>query len=137
MELAMELISANWDQSTGRFELTFHHHTIDEAEIARQQILLHQVNLRELKREINSDIDDIRQQFQSRIDSVKPRKFVMVFGGKRHSLRDLVTQKRQIMTERDNLIGPYETVRANIDQLLLGLDGLKEDIDSFFEKSGC
>jgi hypothetical protein len=131
IEQVFEALGAQVDRETGQMSLEWSYDTIGEAKLVKKELIMHQKELRAIKRDVNADMKTIRHHFKAETDSVEAGLMTTLFGGKRRAGQERAQKKREIMARRDSLLEPYETVKCDIDNILLEIDKSKLDVDRF------
>jgi hypothetical protein len=121
--------------SLRRIELGWEYDTVSKARLALGEVRQMQEQLRFVKKSINADIREMRQSYAPRIDSAGAGwKLTGAFLGAKRSASSLAaSKKRAIRQQRDAELHPYENLKLFIDGIILELDRLKLEVQTFIE----
>lgn len=120
-------------QSLGLSKMEFRATTISEAKEELKRVQDIQGKLRQIKKEINTDLKEIRAHYrqQSSNAASKSSTVVEIFGKRKLAGQMRADAKRQLRYNRDQIIQPYENIKLTIDDLLTQLNSAKGQINSF------
>jgi len=110
--------------------------SVDEAKRVKKQVTQTQKQLRQLKKEINLDMKNIRAHFKERTASAGSTSsgLLSIFGKRKTAGTMRAHAKRGVAKERDNALQPYERLKLHIDNLLLKADAAKDTLDDYIQE---
>jgi len=114
----------------GQLKLSLSWDTVDEAMLLKKKIINQQKQLRQIKREINLDMKNIRASYKQASDNVQPS-FLSVFASRGASKKSVADQRRKLRAKRDRELEPYNNTKLTIDNILLQLDGAKLSLTEY------
>ena len=91
-----------------------------------------QKELRQVKREINNDLKTCRASYREKSANVSVGGWTLLMsrGRERQVLAD---KKRQLNSELDDILKPYDTLKIIIDRFIIQCDGAKIQIQDWLE----
>jgi len=94
-----------------------------------------QKQLRQIKRRINQDMKAIRAEYRQRTSTAAATSstIVSLLGKRKLAGQMRADEKRRLIAERDRKLAPYDTVKLQVDDLLVQTDGAKALFDDFIE----
>ena len=94
-----------------------------------------QSQLRQIKRCINQDMKAIRAEYRQRTSTAAATSstIVSLLGKRKLAGQMRADEKRRLIAERDRRLTPYDTVKLQVDDLLVKTDGAKALFDDFIE----
>jgi hypothetical protein len=107
----------------------------DAKEVLRQ-VRNFQKSLRQIKREINLEMKNIRANYREKTSTAGEglSTVSMLFGKKKLAGSIRASAKRSMASERDQILAPYEKLKLDIDALLTKLDSLKTQLENYIQK---
>jgi hypothetical protein len=107
--------------------------SLAEARAVLGQLRNIQKQLRQIKRNINLDMKAIRAEYSQKSSTAASMRSAFLRGaGKRGKAgRVRADAKRRLAVERDRKLAPYDSLKLQIDDLLVKLDGGKAIIETF------
>jgi len=125
------ILGASFDRQ-GRLDLSFEYDTVDEAKQLKKKMILMQKQLRSVKKEANMDMKLIRSKYQQERAKVADSGFFTgLFAGKKAAGRVRQTKRQDLAMRQKNELAPYENVKSIIDSILLEMDRIKMETDTF------
>lgn len=111
--------------------------TVKEAQSWLKSVRDTQKQLRQIKKEINLEIREIRAAYREKSSSAGAggAAFLYLSGKKRWARSYSATSKRMVAQDRDARIAPYEQLKIAIDQGLLMLDKVKVQLVEYIDES--
>ena len=112
--------------------------SVDEAKLAHKRMVQQQKQLRQIKKEINQDMKNIRAAYKEASDNVQPSASSSIFGGlfgkKGYAKGNVAQQRRDLRQRRDGTLEPYNQAKLTIDDLLIQMDGAKLSIKNYIDE---
>lgn len=107
-----------------------------QAKQAKTTIVTAQKELRQIKSQIALEVKETRAEFKDKAAGAGSTggAVLSLLGKKGAGKSYAAASKRQVNSQRDNAIAPYERVKSAIDQLLLSYDKIKLQIDQYLDK---
>ena len=111
--------------------------TVTDAKQALLQVKQLQVELRNIKRELNLEMKSIRSSYQQKMpDAGSGASTVFTLFGKRKVASNIrASAKRAVAADRDHALHDYETVKLTIDDLLVQMERAKLNLQQFIEQN--
>jgi rubrerythrin len=122
------------------FQERIKHIGISPSSLAEVKTILAQLRntqrqLRQIKRCINQDMKAIRAEYRQRTSTAAATSstIVSLLGKRKLAGQMRADEKRRLIAERDRKLAPYDTVKLQVDDLLVKTDGAKALFDDFIE----
>lgn len=120
----------------GLDRLEFHVSTLDEAKSWLAKVRTLETQLRQIKREINMEISVIRDNYKTKAASAASSGALLEVFGKRKAAGQLrASRKRDLTSQRDREIAPYQQVKLTIDDLLTQTGSAKTQIQTWMTEA--
>ena len=102
--------------------------TLDEAKFQKKMVMQQQKELRQIKREINEDMKNIRTYYKQQSANVQPSgfgSFGQLVGKGGYARNEVAKKRRSIKQKQQTVLQPYENIKRTIDNVILQLDRAK------------
>ncbi|MCA9279886.1 MAG: hypothetical protein H6815_05500 [Phycisphaeraceae bacterium] len=116
------------------FEMTAK--SVAKAKLLRKKIVNQQKRLRQVKRQINLEMTEIRANYRAKTGAAgSGGSFLLsLLGSRREAGKWRADAKRSLQKERDKKLKPYDQVKLMIDDMLVQLDGAKLQTDQYIDE---
>ncbi|MCO6452603.1 MAG: zinc ribbon domain-containing protein [Caldilineales bacterium] len=96
-----------------------------------------QKDLRQIKRNINLDVKLINAAYREKSAgaAANTSAVLSIFGKRKMAGQLRANEKRRLANERGSIIGQYEGVKLSIDDLLVQMDGIKVELQSYIQEA--
>ncbi|MFN2289860.1 MAG: hypothetical protein ACK2UC_01595 [Anaerolineae bacterium] len=110
--------------------------TVQEAKAALADVRIRQKELRQVKRDINFDLKQIRTEYKAKAETAGSGGSLLfsVLGSRGSARSHRASARRGVRAERDRMLKPYEQAKSVIDELILALDKAKLQIQNFIDE---
>jgi hypothetical protein len=110
--------------------------TVQEAKAALADVRIRQKELRQVKRDINFDLKQIRTEYKAKAETAGSGASLLfsVLGSRGSARSHRASARRGVRAERDRMLKPYEQAKSVIDELILALDKAKLQIQNFIDE---
>jgi hypothetical protein len=124
-KLTDEIGSRSYDIGTGQ-----------EAKAALAGVRYRQKELRQVRRDINFDMKQIRAEYKAKAETVGAGGSLLfsVLGSHGSARSHRASARRGVRAERDRVLKPYEQANSVIDELILALERAKLQIQTFIDE---
>lgn len=111
--------------------------SVVDAKSALADIKRLQLELRNIKRELNLDIKSIRAEYQQQMPNAggAVSTWLTIFGKRKAAGSARATAKRQVASQRDSELREYEAVKQTVDDLLVQLERGKIAFQQYIEQN--